>query len=83
MLIRFLNKDLDLGSVFKFYEEAPNYLELAEGQKPGLEKAIGFSQIRHQIIIQIDHFSSGFFWTAVCKDWQNYPLSFQKLAIHI
>ena len=42
MLIRFLNKDLDLGSVFKFYEEAPNYWELAERQKPGLEKAISF-----------------------------------------
>jgi len=42
MLIRFPNKDLDLGFVFKFYEEAPDYLESAEGQKPKLEKIISF-----------------------------------------
>jgi len=35
MLIRSLNKDLDLGSVFKFYEEAPDYWELAEAQNQG------------------------------------------------
>jgi len=42
MLIRSLNKDLDLGFVFKFYEEAPDYLESAKGQKPKLEKIISF-----------------------------------------
>ena len=42
MLIHSLNKDLDLGFVFKFYEEAPDYLESAEGQKPKLERIIGF-----------------------------------------
>tara|TARA_B110000091_G_scaffold158617_1_gene169031 strand:+ start:1861 stop:2082 length:222 start_codon:yes stop_codon:yes gene_type:complete len=42
MLIRSLNKDLDLGFVFKFYEEAPDYLEHAERPKPRLEKVISF-----------------------------------------
>ena len=42
MLFRFPNKDLDLGFVFKFYEEAPVYLESAERQKPKLEKIISF-----------------------------------------
>ena len=42
MLIRSLDKDLELGSVLRFYNQAPNYWELAEGQKLGPEKAISF-----------------------------------------
>ncbi len=80
MLIRSLNKDLDLGFVFKFYEEAPDYLESAERPKPRLEKVISFFT---DIASQTDHFVLGFFWMTVCRDWQNYPLGFLKLAIHI
>ena len=42
MLIRSLVKDLDLDSVLTFYDQAPDYWELAEGQKPGPEQAISF-----------------------------------------
>ena len=42
MLIRSLDKDLDLDSVLTFYDQAPDYWELAEGQKPGPEQAINF-----------------------------------------
>ena len=42
MLIRSLDEDLDLDSVLRFYDQAPDYWELAEGQKPGPEKAISF-----------------------------------------
>ena len=38
MLIRSLVKDLDLDSVLTFYDQAPDYWELAEGP----EKAISF-----------------------------------------
>ena len=42
MLIRSLDKDLELDSVLRFYNQAPDYWELTEGQKQGPEKAISF-----------------------------------------
>ena len=42
MLICSLDKDLELDSVLRFYNQALDYWELTEGQKPGPEKAISF-----------------------------------------
>jgi len=68
MLIRFPNKDLDLGFVFKFYEEAPDYLESAEGQKPKLEKIISFFIDTPPNCDPNRSFRLELFWAAVCQD---------------
>ena len=83
MLIRSLDKDLDLDSVLTFYDQAPDYWELAEGQKPGPEQAISFFIDTPPNCDPNRSFRLGLFFDDRRRDWRNYPLGFQKLAIHI